>query len=156
VKGVLAGQLTIAAQNNITVVDNLTYNTYPGGTDVLGLVATNNVALNHPVNGFTNGIGSLTNPTIDAAILCLNHSFYVQNWNVGAPLGSLTVNGSIAQKFRGPVGTFTGGGVIQSGYSKAYTYDSRLKYLSPPYFLNPVQSSWRRISFGEIAPTSTP
>ena len=29
----------------------------------------------------------------------------VDNYNCGDPLGQLTVNGVIAQKFRGPVGT---------------------------------------------------
>ena len=59
-------------------------------------------------SGSSNGAGSLTDPTIDAAILSLNHSFYVQNWATGAPLGTLTVNGVITQEFRGPVGTFGG------------------------------------------------
>ena len=76
---------------------------------MLGLVADNDVAVYHPVNGSgATQAGSLTDPTIDAAILSLNHSFYVQNWATGAPLGTLTVNGVITQEFRGPVGTFSG------------------------------------------------
>jgi hypothetical protein len=152
--GGLAGQLTVAAENDIVITGSLTYHTYPTGTDVLGLIATNDVALYHPVtSGGSNGSGSVTNPRIDAAILSLNHSFYVQNWNRGSPLGTLTVNGVIAQKFRGPVGTFSGsGGTINTGYAKAYSYDTRLKYLTPPYFLNPLQSAWVRLSFGELKP----
>jgi hypothetical protein len=42
---------------------------------------------------------------VQAAILSLKHSFTVQNFARGAPLGDLTVNGSITQKFRGPVRT---------------------------------------------------
>ena len=42
---------------------------------------------------------------IDAAILSLQHSFIVDNYQCGAKLGKLTVNGAIAQQFRGPVGT---------------------------------------------------
>ena len=42
---------------------------------------------------------------IDAAILALDHSFIVDNWDCGL-LGALTVKGAIAQKFRGPVGTY--------------------------------------------------
>ena len=45
---------------------------------------------------------------IDAAILSLQHSFIVDNYNCGARLGTLTVNGAIAQKYRGPVGTVSG------------------------------------------------
>ena len=37
----------------------------------------------------------------------------------------------------GPVGT-TGG----TGFTKAYTYDDRLLYLPPPYFLAPTSSPW--------------
>ena len=56
-----------------------------------------------------------------------------------------------------PVGTFSGNPpVIQTGYNKQYTYDTRLKYLSPPYFLSPTLSAWQRISYSEIIPTATP
>jgi len=160
VSGTLAGQLTIAAQNDIIIIiiGNTQYGTFPGGTDVLGLVANNDVIINHPVNSSgVNQAGSLTNPRVDAAILALDHSFYVQNWNRGAPLGNLTVNGVIAQEFRGAVGTFSGNPpVIRTGYNKDCTYDTRLKYLSPPYFLSPTLSAWQRISYSEIKPTATP
>ena len=52
-------------------------------------------------------------------------------------MGTLTVNGAIAQKFRGAVGT-TGG----TGYIKDYNYDDRLRYQEPPHFFDPVQSAW--------------
>ena len=158
VKGTLAGQLTIAAQNDIIIRDNLLYHVYPGGTDVLGLIANNNVGIYHPVNGSgVNQAGSLSNPTVDAAILALSHSFFVQNWSKGAPLGDLTINGVVTQEYRGAVGTFSGSPpVIQTGYNKVYTYDTRLKYLSPPYFLSPSQSAWRRLSYAELIPTATP
>jgi Tfp pilus assembly protein PilX len=144
--GGLAGQLTIAAANDIVITGNVTYRDNKG-TDVLGLIANNNVSVYHPV-----GAGDLTSPTIEAAILSLNHSFYVQNWNQGSPLGTLNVNGVIAQKFRGAVGTFDQSGNISTGYNKNYVYDTRLKYLTPPYFLNPLQSSWAKLNFAEVVP----
>jgi hypothetical protein len=157
VSGTLAGQLTIASQNDIIIKNNLVYHQYPTGTDVLGLVADNDVDIYHPISAGANGAGSLTNPVVDAAILALSHSFFVQNWAVGAPLGNLTINGVITQEFRGAVGTFSGSPpVIATGYNKNYTYDTRLKYLSPPYFLSPTQSAWQRISYAEITPTATP
>jgi hypothetical protein len=107
--------------------------------------------------GGNNAAGSQSNPVVDAAILALDHSFFVQNWDSGAPLGNLTVNGVITQEFRGAVGTFSGSPpVIRSGYDKDYNYDTRLKYLSPPYFLSPTQSAWLRISYSEVLPTATP
>jgi hypothetical protein len=53
-------------------------------------------------------------------------------------LGSLDAAQQIAQRFRGAVAT-TGG----TGYTKNYGYDDRLKYRSPPFFLDPVQASWK-------------
>ena len=56
------------------------------------------------------------------------------------------MNGAIAQKFRGAVGQF---GSTAHGYTKNYVYDDRLLYRSPPYFLDPVQSAWRTVSYTE-------
>ena len=53
-------------------------------------------------------------------------------------IGTLTVTGAIAQKFRGPVGTSGG-----TGYIKDYAYDDRLRYREPPHFIDPVQAAWR-------------
>ena len=76
---------------------------------------------------------TINNVRIDAAILSLQHSFIVDNYNCGR-LGTLTVNGAIAQKYRGPVGTGSGG-TLATGFLKNYWYDDRLRYRSPPYFL---------------------
>ena len=78
---------------------------------------------------------------IQAAILSVKHSFVVQNWGDGDPLGTLNVTGAIAQSFRGPVGTGTSS-ALATGYYKNYVYDPRLAYLQPPYFLSPVSSEW--------------
>ena len=59
------------------------------------------------------------------------------------------MNGVIAQKHRGIVGTGGSGG---TGYIKNYIYDDKLKYRSPPYFLDPVQSSWRVLRQTEQSP----
>jgi hypothetical protein len=50
---------------------------------------------------------------------------------------------ALVEVIRGAVGTFsqsTGGAV--SGYSKRYVYDDRLRYISPPHFLDPIESAW--------------
>ena len=73
--------------------------------------------------------------------MAIQHSFIVDHYDCGADLGILTVNGAISQKYRGPVGTFGGGS--DTGYEKNYNYDDRFRYLSPPYFLDPVESAWR-------------
>ena len=51
----------------------------------------------------------------------LGHSFIAQNYDEGAQLGMITVNGGIAQTWRGRVGTSGA-----TGYLKSYGYDSGL------------------------------
>ena len=135
VKGTYGADMTIAAANDIIVNGNLQR---ADDSLLLGLVANNFVRVYHPVSGCSNATGSLSNLTIHAAILALQHSFIVDNWSCGNQLGTLTVDGAIAQRFRGPVGT-TG----PTGYIKNYVYNDRLRYREPPFFLDPVLSSWR-------------
>jgi hypothetical protein len=87
-----------------------------------------------------NGWGALASPTIDAAILSTHHSFIVDNYKCGAQLGELNVWGSIAQFWRGPVGTGGGSG---TGYIKNYNYDDRLAVQQPPNFLSPSTTAWK-------------
>ena len=78
---------------------------------------------------------------IDAAILAIQHSFIVDHYDCGAPLGELEVNGAISQKWRGPVGHEQRRD-DHHGYYKDYNYDDRLRYQEPPNFLDPVESAW--------------
>jgi hypothetical protein len=123
-----------------------------GSDAVMGLVANNFVRVYHPVTSFSSSAvekqGYMSTVNIDAAILTLQHSFIVDNYAYGKPLSNLNVTGAIAQQFRGPVGT--GNGTTNStGYIKNYWYDDRLKYRTPPYFLQPTSSSWNVIRFNE-------
>jgi type II secretory pathway pseudopilin PulG len=152
-----SGQLTIAAQNDIIINGNLAKAS--GSNGMLGLIANNSVRIYHPFcaaasgtptcttttaqtgagdcNGGENGAGSTTSPDIDAAILAIEHSFIVDHYDCGATLGTLNVEGAIAQKFRGPVSL---GG--STGYKKNYVYDDRLHYQEPPSFIDPKPSNW--------------
>jgi hypothetical protein len=151
--GTLKGRLTIAAENNIVVVANTTYaTTGVASTDMLGLVANQFVQVYHPVNSSGNNLSdsrnptsTFTNPQIHAAMLALGHSFIVQNYDEGAQLGTITINGVIAQKWRGPVGTSGG-----TGYLKGYGYDSRLQYASPPYVQDITETPYRVSQWAEI------
>jgi hypothetical protein len=140
VQGNYSQDITIAAANDVVINGDLHRNT---DELLLGLVGNNFVRVYHPVNWSWSGCGSnttaaLDDPEIDAAILALNHSFIVDNWDCGARLGNLNIDGAIAQFYRGPVGTSGG-----TGYLKNYVYNDRLRYREPPYFLDPVQSQWR-------------
>jgi Tfp pilus assembly protein PilX len=157
--------LTIAAENDVIIAGDITHN----ASSVVGLIANGFVRVYHPVqytngscdknsanitptSGEGNGIPYLSSPTIQAAILALNHSFWVDNYGCGSALGTLNVTGAIAMKFRGTVGTHSGG-VGVTGYLKGYNYDSALKYHQPPYFLDPVQASWDLWTSTEQVPT---
>jgi hypothetical protein len=164
VQGTLGGQLTIGADDHVTITGNILYtgpagcNAAPAcaltGTDVLGLVGGNDIIYEHPTNcdGSPWNAGCHFNLTVDAALLSVKHSIYVENWASGVSMGLLTINGTLAQKYRGVVGT--GGGA--TGYLKRYNWDPRLRYLSPPFFLNPAQSSWEHLSFAELTPKPIP
>ena len=137
--------LTIAAENDVIIYDDIVR--AGGSPGVLGLVANNFVRVKHEYPnetldscGSNTGEVGQTNLRIDAAIMAINHSFIVDHYDCGADLGTLTINGAIAQKFRGPVGTFGGSG--RTGYAKDYNYDDRLRYMAPPYFLDPVEAAW--------------
>ena len=145
VHGSYSGQLTIAAGNDIVIDGNLTHSNEEA---MLGLIANNFIRIYHPVERVFNtntqryectgnAVGSMSNPVIDAALLAINHSFIVDAYNCGKSLGTLTVHGAIAQKYRGAVGTSGG-----TGYLKSYEYDERLHTIEPPSFIEPVQSDW--------------
>ena len=151
--GTLNGQLTIASQDDIDIVGQPRLPPVPRRhrrarsrrRQRRRRRTTRSAA------GTTQPVRSRTRRSTPRSSRC-NHSFYVQNWGTGAPLGTLTINGVITQEYRGPVGTFDPGPpvVASTGYNKNYTYDTRLKYLSPPYFLSPTQSAWGRISYAEF------
>ena len=114
----------------------------------------------HPINSSDDNIAipgrtSVPNTwTLNAALLAVNKSIRVMNWNQGASLGTLSVFGSIAQKFRGPVGTGSGGST-NTGYVKSYNYDYRLAYDAPPKFLGPVVSPFAATLWTETTPAYT-
>ena len=137
--------------------------------DLLGLYANGDILMSHPVNScsFVGSTESCTNdaacpnngttasdtmadvtPTcsvgtsgsgavIDALLIALNGSFGNQNYNVGAALGGMYLNGSDVAEFRGP---FAISGV--TGYTKQFSYDTRLAYLSPPDAVTASTDNW--------------
>jgi hypothetical protein len=160
VYGNYSAGVTIAAANDIIIGDpippysgnhkNVLFHT--NNASMLGLVANNFVRVMHGRTGrdpsdrsdcgsFDSGHTIDTPTRIDAAILALNHSFIVDNYDCGSPLGTLEVNGAIAQKFRGTVGTHSGS-TVRSGYIKDYTYDDRLHSQEPPYLFDIQNASW--------------
>ena len=164
ISGTYTKSLTLASKNDIIIRP-------PAGTDngdlmregdvVMGLIADNYVRIYHKVNrsgSSCSNVDTTAEPlmdtvTVEAAILSLQHSFIVDNWNCGAKLGALNITGAIAQKYRGPVGT-GGQSAGGTGFQKIYNYDDRLRYRSPPYFLDPVAAAWSVMRSNEQVPST--
>jgi hypothetical protein len=167
VSGTYNQSLTIAAANDVIIAPTdgktMTWGqpfalspTTGNKQAVLGLIANNFVRVAHRVNrgsscSNTSSVYNNADLTIQAAILSIDHSFIVDNYDCGAKLGDLNVTGAIAQRYRGAVGTSGSGG---TGFLKNYWYDDRLKYRSPPHFLNPVDSAWSIVRENEQVPAT--
>jgi len=141
------GAVTVASENYVYVTGDIKYK--DADTDMLGLIGNNAVWVYNPMDSSNTSISGYTTKDrrIDAAILSVAHTFTVQNYGVGSSRGTLTVNGAISQKFRGPVAT-TGG----TGYSKNYVYDTRYRYTAPPKFLSPVTTTYGINVWVEVSP----
>jgi Tfp pilus assembly protein PilX len=157
VSGNTSRSLTIASAGDIVITGDLGHSS----DSMLGLIALNYVRVYHPVSPrprstascTSSASGTMANVTINAAILTLQHSFIVDNYACGGAQNVLNVTGAIAQKFRGPVGTFNSNtGQTASGYTKNYVYDDVLKLRTPPYFLNPLSAPWRVVRTNEQVP----
>ena len=147
---------TIGADNDIIVTEDLESANL--ATTLGGLIANNFVRVYHPVDDWNSSATDCDNDggpgsiQIDAAILALNHSFIADNWYCGNSLGTLTINGAIAQKFRGTVSTFSSGSTVATGYAKNYKYNRTLRYREPPHFIAPTESAWRIVRQNEQVP----
>ncbi len=156
VSGTYGSSVTIGASNDIIVNGDLIH----GGDAMAGLIAANFVRIYHPfVNRTSSSCGSALSyapiKRVDAAILALQHSFVVDNYDCGSAIADpLTVNGAIAQYYRGTVGTGSGT-TISTGYAKDYNYDDRLRFRSPPNFLDPVETRWEIVRKSEQSPANT-
>ena len=148
ISGTLNGQLTAGTGHELYITDSILYNTNPrtnpNSTDLLSLVAQNNV---HVMNNI-----SRTDVEIDAYIIAAGTppqyagSFGVDNYDTIPVKGNLTVYGGISQNTRGGVGTFNSTtNQKTSGYTKDYNYDTRLVNSVPLYFPAAKDSTGRYI-----------
>jgi len=143
VKGTFNGELTMYTSGNIWIDDDLVYAddplTNPSSDDVLGLVANNNVYV-------TDNAANNADCNIQACMMAVQGSFTAEHYSSRPISGNLNMTGSIVQKIRGPVGTFSYGSIV-SGFSKRYKFDSRLSTISPPNY--PFVKSLSLVSWWE-------
>ena len=144
-RGTLQGSVTVATARYIYVTADITYAS--ATRDMLGLVGDGAVLVWNPVDSGNNSVLPDTtriNRRIDAAVLSVQHTFQVQNPGNGGTRGTLTINGAIAQKFRGIVRSGA------SGYAKDYNYDARFATRTPPKFLMPVSTTYDVTLMAEV------
>ena len=138
IKGTVKGQFSIGASGNmgnqgsIILDDNIVYNsnpqTNPNSTDMLGIVAENDVVI---ANNSANNDGI----NIFASIYCENGGFTAEDYDSRPVSGAINLYGGVIHKTRGAVGTFdSGSGKVLSGFVKKYRYDERFMLTSPPSF----------------------
>jgi len=175
VSGTLDGRLTIAAANDIYITGrdpthyvyasaastggiryaNPTFAGVNPTDDMLGLVANRYVRILHyhwpSATGYS-AVGDVAphDITIHAAIFALDWVFEYENYADPPVKGTITLVGSLTQKYRGAVGTFRSGGSRVSGYLKNYTHDPRMAYDTPPHFLEPINAGWEMVSWRVI------
>lgn len=158
VQGTLDGKLTITSLQSLTVTDNVLYEVDPRNapsTDVLGLVAQNNVFIEDNAANHSDCI-------VDASILALTGSVQAQNLGSLPICGTLTTFGSIIQNQEQEVGVYTakGGGTstLTGGFAKNFRYDTRLANGSfrPPYFPGYVAGSYAIVNWWESYRISNP
>jgi hypothetical protein len=147
VSGAVDQSITLIAENYVYVTGDLKYTTNRAASTVIGLVGQEAVMVWNPMSA--NAFGTLSpllssNRTISGAVLSNQGTFTVQNYSYGGARGTLTVNGSIAQRYRGAVGQGS------NGYLKAYGYDSSLASYTPPFFPQPVVTTYKVTSQIEV------
>ena len=144
VKGTFNGDITIYTQSNIWIDDDLVYadnpQTNPNSDDLLGLVAKDYVYV-------TDNAANNSNVNIQAAMMSIERSFKAENYNSRPVGGFINLTGSVCQYHRGPVGTFSWGHGIMSGFNKRYMFDPRFSFASPKNF--PYLKSLRLVSWWE-------
>ena len=130
-KGTVQGQYTVASEGNVYLDDNIVYKTdpitNPNSTDLLGIVAQNNVWITNNSANNNDGIN------IDAAIYCQTGGFGAEDYDTRPFSHYINLIGGITQNQRQAVGTFSS--TKNTGFYKRYKYDQRLwDKLAPPSF----------------------
>ena len=133
------GRMTIAAENYVYIQNDILYDDV--NRDVLGIVGNNAIFIWNPMNGSTPMLDSDKDRVVQAALMSVDHTIQVQNYDKGNNRGKLTIYGSMAQKYRGTVAT-SGGTSIATGYAKDYNHDPKLANVSPPKYLMPTSTKF--------------
>jgi len=145
------GQLTIGSDNNLWIGGSLLYHdkadpdrTIYSGSDLLGLVAKNNVVINYQAAG---------DIEIDAYLVALLGSFQASGYWVSYK-GNMIQFGGLANQICGPTGVMDPFGNVIAGYNQLQYYDTRLEHMVPPWF-PVVKDTAGRITYVKVRLTES-
>ena len=134
---------TTTTGGDIYLDGDVVYNTdpiaNPKSTDLLGIVAQNNVLIS---DNSTNN----KNIKIQASVYAQTGGFGAENYDRRPAAGTIYLYGGITQNTRLAVGTFGNYGIV-SGFQKSYKYDNRMMVASPPGF--PATGHFEIVSWHE-------
>jgi hypothetical protein len=136
VSGIIDGQATVVSNTSISIVDDLVYagsdanGPLPDCDDLLGLVASVSVSV-------ADNAANSSDCVVHAHMMAMNNqASLVDNYSAGAPRGTLTINGGLAQDKWGPTGTGYYDEAdefhLLTGYERDFHYDWRLRDMLPP------------------------
>ena len=147
IEGTLDGQITIFAEGDIEVWDDLLYDGSTPGSgpdpdcdDVLGLIADGDIEISYtPPNR--------NDCEIHGVLMALDKNLKAEKYNKYPPRGDLIIYGGLIAEKSIHLGKFKNGHCIY-GYERDYRLDPRLPRISPPYF--PLTGRYIVYSWEEI------
>jgi len=153
VQGTVKGQLTVAADQNINVSGSVAYNTdprkNPASTDLLGLVANQNITVIEA--------SAPAQLEMSAVMVALQGSFQVDQWWVykgNATTAVMDQFGSLINYVCGATGEMDWSGNLLGGWNQIQAYDTRLETLAPPgfppYVNNAGDAVYNKVSIMEL------
>jgi Tfp pilus assembly protein PilX len=117
----------IASNADIVIQGDLTDDQYDSNTNVLGIFSS--------AGAVRIGNGAPDNLSLDAFVMACgatNGEFAVDNWNSGAPRGTMSLRGGVVSRFYGAFYTWDVDGNPVTGYTRNFHYDRR--GLIPPLY----------------------
>jgi len=150
IKGTIKGQVTVVADQssgyghgNIILEDDIVYSTdptQPNCTDMLGIVATNNIIISNTSN-------NRPNINIHGSLLSLKGGLTAEDYSSIPPSGFINLYGGLIVYQDQPWGVFDNSNNIIHGYQAKLKYDERFMVSAPPAF--PTTGGYEIISWLE-------
>ena len=148
-EGVLDGQITIGANGDVEIWDDVLYEgSTPGAgpdtdcDDMLGIVADGDIII------------SYTNPNkndceVHGVLMALDTNIEAEDYSQYAPRGEFVLYGGLLAEMKVQMGKYSNGACV-NGYERDYHYDARLVRTPPPHF--PMTGRYLVYSWEETTP----